>query len=96
MDLTCCDTRTLGQRQEDRPPHPRILAVRHLEVTVVVRGPPDRDEVARDVEPALAAKHDVVESRILDELATDSAAGCIAFDHMLAHMARHQTEALEL
>ena len=96
MDLTCCDTRTLGQRQEDRPPHPRILAVRHREVAVVAREPPDRDEVAREVQAALRPEDDVMQRRVLDEHPADSTARCIAFDHMLAHMARHQTEALEL
>jgi hypothetical protein len=67
-----------------------------LQVAVVPGHPADGDEVARHVEPALAAEDHVVQRRVLAEPPAHPAARPVPLDHEVADVGRHQAEPLQL
>lgn len=69
--------------------------MRDRQVTIVAWEPPDRDQVARHVQPALRAKDDVVQGWVFDEAPADTAARSVAFDHQVSHLCGDQTQALK-
>lgn len=58
--------------------------------------PADCDEVARDVQSAVAAVHDVVERGGFHPSAADPAGLAVAFDDLFTDVGGHQPEAFQL
>lgn len=65
------------------------------EVTVVPRGPPDGDQVARYVRAALAAEDNVMESGVFHVLAAHPTARAVALEHEVPNARWHQVQPLK-
>lgn len=66
-----------------------LVGMYHAQVAVMPRQPTYDDEVVHDMEPALAAVGDVVESRLVHVASADAAARAIALDDRSPHLQRN-------
>jgi len=55
--------------------------MRESQMAVVPRHPSDRDEVVRHIESALRTERDVMQSRLLNVPAADTAAVSVSFEY---------------
>jgi hypothetical protein len=58
-------------------------------MTIMARKPPDGDEIARSVRPALRPEDQVVQRGVLDVLTADTATAVVAFNDRVPHLDRY-------